>query len=78
MDNRQKPNPDDRSDNVEKLQEMIHNTIENIEEAEESMQFTDSTEQRQQIAAKNERRRESIKAMRSEAKDEANGNNQYE
>ena len=25
-----KPKPDDRSDNVEKLQEMIHNTIENI------------------------------------------------
>ena len=78
MENRHKPNPDDRSDNVEKLQEMIHNTIENIEEAEESMQFTDSSEQRQQIEAKNERRRESIDAMRSEVKDEANANNQYE
>ncbi|MGG5254208.1 small acid-soluble spore protein Tlp [Neobacillus sp. SM06] len=78
MENRHKPNPDDRSDNVEKLQEMIHNTIENIEEAEESMQFTDSSEQRQQIEAKNERRLESINAMRSEVKDEANANNQYE
>ncbi len=78
MENRHKPNPDDRSDNVEKLQEMIHNTIENIDEAEESMQFTDSSEQRQQIEAKNERRRESIDAMRSEVKDEANANNQYE
>lgn len=78
MNNQHKPNPDDRSDNVEKLQEMIHNTIENMEEAEESMQFTDSTEQRQQIEAKNERRRESIDAMRSEVKDEANATNQYQ
>jgi small acid-soluble spore protein (thioredoxin-like protein) len=66
-----KPKPDDRSDNVEKLQEMICNTIENMEEAEESMAFTDSEEQRQMIAAKNERRRESIDAFRAEVKDEA-------
>ena len=36
-----KPKPDDRSDNVEKLQEMVHNTIENMEEAEETMHFSD-------------------------------------
>lgn len=78
MNNQQKPNPDDRSDNVEKLQEMIHNTIENMEEAEESAQFSDNTGQRQQIEAKNERRRESIDAMRSEVKDEANATNQYQ
>lgn len=64
-----RPNPDDRSDNVEKLQEMIHNTIENIEEAEESMK-TASPEQRAQIEAKNERRRQSIEGMRQEIKDE--------
>jgi small acid-soluble spore protein (thioredoxin-like protein) len=66
-----KPKPDDRSDNVEKLQEMICNTIENMEEAEESLSFTDSEEQRQMIQAKNERRRESIDAFRAEVKDEA-------
>ncbi|MEW9050535.1 MAG: small acid-soluble spore protein Tlp [Neobacillus sp.] len=66
-----KPKPDDRSDNVEKLQSMIHHTIENMEAAEESLQFTDSETQRQQIEAKNERRRESIDAFRSEIKDEA-------
>ncbi len=66
-----KPKPDDRSDNVEKLQEMIHNTIENMEEAEASMAFTDSEEQIEQIEAKNERRRESLEALRSEVKDEA-------
>lgn len=72
-----KPKPDDRSDNVEKLQSMIHDTIENMEAAEESMRFTDSEEQMQQIEAKNERRRESIKAFREEVRDEANaGKNQ--
>ncbi|RSK27143.1 small acid-soluble spore protein Tlp [Bacillus sp. HMF5848] len=65
------PKPDDRSDNVEKLQEMVHNTIENIERAEESMAFTDSEELKQKIQDKNHRREESIEAMRSEIKDEA-------
>jgi small acid-soluble spore protein (thioredoxin-like protein) len=71
-----KPKPDDRSDNVDKLQSMIHNTIENMDEAEETLQFTDSEEQRQQIEDKNQRRRESLDAMRSEVKDEANQTNQ--
>ncbi|WHY64587.1 MULTISPECIES: small acid-soluble spore protein Tlp [Bacillaceae] len=67
-----KPNPDDRSDNVEKLQAMIQNTENNIEAAEESLALTDSETQRQEIEAKNERRRESIESFRSEIKDEAN------
>ncbi|MBL4950681.1 small acid-soluble spore protein Tlp [Neobacillus sp. YIM B02564] len=70
-----KPKPDDRSDNVEKLQSMIHHTIENMEAAEESLEFTDSEAQRQQIAKKNERRRQAIDSFRSEVKDEANHNN---
>ena len=65
-----KPKPDDRSDNAEKLQSMIHDTIENIEAAEESLAFTDSETQRQQIQDKNERRRESIESYRAEIKDE--------
>jgi small acid-soluble spore protein (thioredoxin-like protein) len=66
-----RPNPDDRSDNVEKLQTMVQNTIENIEEAEDSLAFSDSEEQREQIRAKNHRREESIQAMRNEIQDEA-------
>ncbi|WP_335868960.1 small acid-soluble spore protein Tlp [Bacillus sp. 2205SS5-2] len=62
--------PDDRSDNVEKLQSNIFHTIQNMEQAEESMANTDSEEQLQQIQAKNERRRESIEGFRSEIKDE--------
>jgi small acid-soluble spore protein (thioredoxin-like protein) len=74
MTNNNKPNPDDRSDNVEKLQSMITDTIQNMEAAEESLAFTDSEEQKQQIRAKNERRRESIDSFRSEIKDEAHNN----
>lgn len=65
-----RPNPDDRSDNVEKLQSIVQNTIENIEEAEETMQFADA-EERERIQAKNARREESIHALREEIKDEA-------
>lgn len=65
-----KPKPDDRSDNVERLQDMVQNTIENIEAAHETMQFA-SPEERAQIEAKNKRREESIAGMREEIKDEA-------
>ncbi|KAB2329746.1 small acid-soluble spore protein Tlp [Cytobacillus depressus] len=64
-----KPKPDDRSDNVEKLNTMVENTIENMNDAEETLQFTDG-EERARIAAKNERRKESIAAMKSEIQDE--------
>lgn len=66
-----RPKPDDRSDNVEKLQNMIHNTIENMESAEESLAVTSDETQIQQIKEKNERRCESLEAMRTEVKDEA-------
>jgi len=70
MANQTRPNPDDRSDNVEKLQSMVQNTIENIEEAQDTMQFA-SPEERERIEAKNLRREESINALRNEIKDEA-------
>lgn len=65
-----KPKPDDRSDNVEKLQSMIHHTIENMEDAEAAM-VNSSPEDQQRIKEKNERRRDSIDAFREEIKDEA-------
>lgn len=64
-----RPNPDDRSDNVEKLQEAIVNTIHNMDEAEETMELSNEKD-RALIEAKNERRRESIEGMRAEVKDE--------
>lgn len=51
MTKQYQPNPDDRSDNVEKLQDMVQNTIENIEEAEESMKNA-SGEDKQRIKEK--------------------------
>jgi len=65
-----KPKPDDRSDNVEKLQDMVQNTIGNIHEAEETMKLSNEKDQ-QDIQVKNERRREAIEGMREEIKDEA-------
>ncbi|MDQ0220492.1 small acid-soluble spore protein Tlp [Peribacillus cavernae] len=65
-----KPNPDDRSDNVEKLQDMVQNTIQNIEEADDSLEIA-TGEQRQQIKQKNRRREESIEAFRNEIQDES-------
>lgn len=66
-----KAKPDDRRDNAEKLQRMVQDTIENIYDAEASMELTDSDEQKQMIQAKNERRAQSIDAMRDEIKDES-------
>ncbi|GGA62201.1 small acid-soluble spore protein Tlp [Ornithinibacillus halotolerans] len=63
------PKPDDRSDNVDKLQNMIQDTIENIEASHETMQFA-SGEEKQKIADKNKRREEAIEGFRSEIKDE--------
>lgn len=66
--------PDDRSDNAEKLQTMVQNTIDNLEEAEdyldEHAEEISGTEA-QAIKEKNENRRESIAGFREEIKDEA-------
>lgn len=70
MANENKPNPDNRSDNVEKLQEMVQNTIENMEEAEDTLDGQTSAEDRSGIEAKNARREEAIEFMRAEIKDE--------
>ncbi len=68
--NNNKPNPDDRSDNVEKLQALIQNTEDKMHKAEISMEFSGSKQQ-EQIKAKNKRRAESIQGFREEIKDEA-------
>ncbi|WP_353855622.1 small acid-soluble spore protein Tlp [Bacillus sp. Bos-x628] len=64
-----KSHPDDRSDNVEKLQDIIENSLKNIDESEAAMAF--STEEDQKIIKqKNENRQASIEAMRNEIKEE--------
>jgi len=63
--------PDDRSDNVKKLQAMTHDTIENWHEARETMSNPDlGGEQKAAIRAKNRRRERAVEGFRSEIKDE--------
>ena len=63
--------PDNRADNVEKLQKMKENTKHNIEAAKESMALSDmDDDQRQAIMEKNKRREESIRAFDDEMEDE--------
>jgi small acid-soluble spore protein (thioredoxin-like protein) len=69
MTDNNQPKPDDRSDNVERLQEMVQDTIQNIEKAHETMEFT-SGEEKEAIKAKNKRREQAIEGMRAEIKDE--------
>jgi small acid-soluble spore protein (thioredoxin-like protein) len=67
-------NPDNRADNVEKLQKNVQNTIENLHEAEEYLQeHADEIAplEAEAVKAKNERRRESIEGIREEIRDEA-------
>ncbi|WP_285766872.1 small acid-soluble spore protein Tlp [Peribacillus sp. SI8-4] len=64
-----KHNQDDRSDNVEKLQDAIHNTEQNMTAANDTLSFS-SAEDKKAITAKNERRKASIEAMKEEVQDE--------
>lgn len=74
-DKNNQPKPDDRSDNVEKLQDMVQDTIQNIEKSHETMEFS-SEQEEEKIKAKNKRREEAIDGMRNEIKDEYYDNNQ--
>lgn len=66
-----KHNPDDRRDNVEKIQNNITNTIQNIELTEEAIQSADNPDVKKNLKAKNARREEALNAMRVEIQDEA-------
>ncbi|ASS92625.1 small acid-soluble spore protein Tlp [Peribacillus simplex] len=64
-----KHNQDNRLDNVEKIQDAIQNTEENIIAANETLSFS-SGEEKEAIKAKNDRRRKSIDGMKEEMQDE--------
>jgi small acid-soluble spore protein (thioredoxin-like protein) len=66
--------PDDRSDNVEKLQEAVQNTIDNLEESESYLDEHAEeigSEEVETLTNKNENRRDAIIGLRDEIKDEA-------
>ncbi len=66
-----KPNPDDRSDNVERIQENIDNTVENIRRANDMIRATSNEKTKQDLIDKNERREDALEGLRHEIKDEA-------
>lgn len=66
-----KSKPDDRSDNVERIQENIDNTMENIHLANEAISKTDDEKTKKDLKCKNDRREEALDGFRSEIKDEA-------
>ena len=63
--------PDDRRDNVDRIQHNISNTIENFNLAEESIEITSDPKTKKTLEAKNERRLDALNGMRSEIRDEA-------
>lgn len=63
--------PDDRRDNVDRIQHNISNTIENIELAEEMIAKTDDQKMKKTLQEKNDRREQALDGMRSEIRDEA-------
>lgn len=66
-----KKKPDDRSDNVEKIQKHIDDTIQNIDTAEEMIALSDNPKTIKDLKAKNRRRDEALDSMRAEIRDEA-------
>lgn len=71
--------PDNRGDNVEKLQNMLQETEENYREAEDYLDEHAeeiSAEERDRIEQKNDNREQSIAGFREEIKDEANDQNE--
>lgn len=65
------PKPDDRRDNVDRIQNMIDNTIVNYRETKDLMKKVDNEKERQDLADKNLRREQSLKNMKEEIRDEA-------
>ncbi len=65
------PKPDDRSNNVDRIQFNINHTIRNMEAAEDMMSKVDDPTQKRELEEKNDRRRDALQGMREEIKDEA-------
>jgi small acid-soluble spore protein (thioredoxin-like protein) len=66
-----KHNPDDRSDNVERIQRNIDMTIHNIELADELIEKTSDPKLKRELKKKNARRQQALEGLRHEIRDEA-------
>lgn len=63
--------PDNRKDNVERIQEHIDETLQNMEMADEMIANTSNEKTKQELREKNERRDQALDGMRHEIRDEA-------
>ena len=63
--------PDDRSDNVERIQENINNTVKNIRLANEVIEKSDNPQEIENMMERNKRRKVALDNMRCEIKEEA-------
>lgn len=71
--------PDNRNNNAERLEQMVNNTIENLEEAHKTLQNEDlKQEERAAIEAKNEKRQNSIESFNAEIDDEKSARENHE
>ena len=66
-----KNKPDDRRDNVERIQRNIDMTIKNMELADELIEKTDDEKMKKDLDEKNKRRKRALEGMRFEIADEA-------
>lgn len=66
-----RPKPDDRRDNVDRIQNNIDHTIAKYRETEDMIENSADAKQKSELQAKNERRESAIKGMRKEIRDEA-------
>jgi len=66
-----KPKPDDRSNNVDRIQFNINHTIKNMEAADEFIAKIDDKNMKKDLEEKNDRRRDALQGMREEIRDEA-------
>ena len=63
--------PDDRRDNVDRIQYNIDKTIQNCELADEMIAETSDEKMKNTLEEKNNRRESALKNMKEEIKDEA-------
>ena len=66
-----KNKPDNRKDNMDRIQYNIDKTILNCELADEMIAKTDDPKMKEALKEKNERREEALRGMREEIRDEA-------
>ena len=64
--------PDNRKDNVEKIQRNIDMTIHNMELADDMIAKTSDQKTKKDLTEKNDRREQALGGMRHEIRDEAN------